>query len=148
MGTPGISSPKNQSTELVADLREEPVPTTSPTKATGRPLDLISSICAIGPVTPCSSGFKPSRVILYIALACSGISGRDHASCAGERSSVLVSLVALNTTAFMLCGTASLPVNHSASAQDCMTDCACALPASAFSATSWNASNTRVVALS
>ncbi len=148
LGTPGISSPKNQSTELVADFREEPVPTTSPTKATGKPLDLISSICAIGPVTPCSSGVKPSRVILYIAFACSGISGRDHASCAGERSSVLVSPVALNTTALMLCGTASLLVNHSASAQDCITAFACALPASDFSATSWKASKTRVVALS
>ncbi|MNP67023.1 hypothetical protein D3C76_1628040 [compost metagenome] len=30
-GTKGMSSPMNQSTELVADLREEPVPTTSPT---------------------------------------------------------------------------------------------------------------------
>ncbi|CFN73597.1 Uncharacterised protein [Bordetella pertussis] len=31
LGTNGISSPVNQSTELVADLRDEPVPTTSPT---------------------------------------------------------------------------------------------------------------------
>ena len=30
-GSPIVSSPVNQSTELVADLREEPVPTTSPT---------------------------------------------------------------------------------------------------------------------
>ena len=30
-GTNGISAPINQSTELVADLREDPVPTTSPT---------------------------------------------------------------------------------------------------------------------
>ena len=30
-GTNGMSSPVNHSTELVADLREEPVPTTSPT---------------------------------------------------------------------------------------------------------------------
>jgi hypothetical protein len=30
-GTKGMSSPVNHSTELVADLREEPVPTTSPT---------------------------------------------------------------------------------------------------------------------
>ena len=34
LGTPGKSSPKNHKTELVADFREEPVPTTSPTKAT------------------------------------------------------------------------------------------------------------------
>jgi hypothetical protein len=31
LGMYGRSSPMNQSTELVADLREEPVPTTSPT---------------------------------------------------------------------------------------------------------------------
>ena len=30
-GTKGMSWPVNHSTELVADLREEPVPTTSPT---------------------------------------------------------------------------------------------------------------------
>src|SRR5690606_32128331 len=79
-GTPGMSSPKYHSTELVADLRDEPVPTTSPTKATGKPRDLMSSICLMGPVLPGSSGVKPSRVILYMAKACSGISGRDQAS--------------------------------------------------------------------
>ena len=31
LGTKGMSSPVCQITELVADLREEPVPTTSPT---------------------------------------------------------------------------------------------------------------------
>ena len=31
LGTNGISSPMHHNTELVADLREEPVPTTSPT---------------------------------------------------------------------------------------------------------------------
>ena len=31
LGTKGMSWPVHQSTELVADLREEPVPTTSPT---------------------------------------------------------------------------------------------------------------------
>ncbi len=31
LGTNGMSSPKCHSTELVADLRLEPVPTTSPT---------------------------------------------------------------------------------------------------------------------
>ena len=64
LGTPGKSSPKNHNTELVADLRDEPVPTTSPTNATGYPLLLTSSICAIGPLTPGSSGSKPSRGIL------------------------------------------------------------------------------------
>ncbi len=65
-----------------------------------------------------------------------GMSGRDQASCAGERSSVLISPVALKITTLMLFGTASLEVNHSASAQDCMTALASALPESAFSATS------------
>ena len=31
LGTKGMSWPVHQRTELVADLREEPVPTTSPT---------------------------------------------------------------------------------------------------------------------
>ena len=145
LGTPGISSPKNQSTEFVADLRDEPVPTTSPIKATGKPRAFSSSIWVMGPISPCFSGCIPSRVILNMARACKGISGRDQASCAGERSSVLISPVALNTATLMLCGTASLLVNHSASAQDCITALASALPASAFSATSWKASNTRRV---
>ena len=69
LGIPGVSSPKNHSTELVADLRDEPVPTTSPTNATGRPLDLIASICFSGPVLPGSSGSMPSRAILNMARA-------------------------------------------------------------------------------
>ena len=136
LGTPGMSSPKNQSTELVADLRDEPVPTTSPTKATCIPLSCSALICSIGPTSPCVSGVRPSRAILYMARACRGMSGRDHASWAGDRSSVLVSPVTLNTTALMLSGTASLLENHSASAQDCITPLAWALPASAFAATS------------
>ena len=142
LGTPGISSPKNHKTEFVADLRDEPVPTTSPIKATGRPRAFSSSIWVIGPVTPCSSGCMPSRVILNMARACKGISGRDQASCAGLRSSVLISPVALKTATVMLSGTASLAVNHSASAHDCITALALALPLSAFSATSWKASKT------
>src|SRR5690606_185888 len=135
-GTPGMSSPKNHSTELVADLREEPVPTTSPTKATGRPLALIASICFIGPVTPCSSGVRPSRVILYAARACSGMSGRDQASGAGDRTSVLVSPVTLNKVILMDSATLLRLVNHSALAQDSITALACALPATALSFTS------------
>ena len=61
LGIPGVSSPKYHSTELVADLREDPVPTTSPTNATGRPLALTASICSNGPVTPGSLGSIPSR---------------------------------------------------------------------------------------
>ena len=36
-GIKGMSSPICHKRELVADLREDPVPTTSPTKTTGKP---------------------------------------------------------------------------------------------------------------
>src|SRR5690554_129624 len=117
LGTPGISFPKNHNTELVADLRDEPVPTTSPTKATGYPRLRMALICSIGPREPGSSGTRPSRAILYMARACNGMSGRLHASGAGERSSVLVSPVTLNTATLILSGTLSRLVNHSPSAQ-------------------------------
>ena len=73
------------------------------------------------------------------------MSGRDHASGAGERSSVLVSPVTLNTVKVIFSGTFGRVVNHSASAQDCMTRFACALPALALASTSWKASNMRRV---
>ena len=76
------------------------------------------------------------------------MSGRDHASGAGERSSVFVSPVTLKTVAVYFSGTAGRLVNHSASAHDCITDFATLLPALAFSSTSWNASNMRMVFLS
>jgi len=44
-GTNGISLPIYQSIEFVADLREEPVPTTSPTYANGKPYSFNSRIC-------------------------------------------------------------------------------------------------------
>src|SRR6478735_238489 len=118
-GTNGISSPVYHNTELVADLREEPVPTTSPTNATGWPFFFSSLIC-------CSVLVMPSRGFLYIAFACNGISGRLHASGAGDKSSVLVSPVTLNTVAVIFCGTSVRLVYHSASAQDCNTAFACA----------------------
>ena len=68
-----------------------------------------------------------------MTVACKGISGRLHASGAGDKSSVLVSPVTLNTVSFMLSGTAGRLVNHSASAQLCNTDLAFALPFSASS---------------
>ena len=85
-----------QRTELVADLRDEPVPTTSPTYARGKPF-LLSSVTTSrqSPFSP--TGAKPSRSFLSIASAWSGMSGRDHASGAGERSSVFVSPVTLKT---------------------------------------------------
>ena len=86
------------STEFVADLRDDPVPTTSPTYARGCPFDCSSSICLIGPTLPGSSGTIPSLAIFNIAKPCTGMSGRDHASGAGERSSVFVSPVTCTHT--------------------------------------------------
>ena len=83
-GIHGISSPICHSTEFVADFLDEPVPTTSPTNTSGLPFFSSSSIF--------SSGLSsPSLGILNIAKACKGISGLDHASVAGDRSSVLIS---------------------------------------------------------
>merc|ERR1719502_179465 len=129
LGTLGMSSPMNQSTELVADFLDEPVPTTSPTYATGKPFFLSSAICSDGFVMPSRGNFS-------IARECKGISGRDHASGAGERSSVLVSPVTLNTVTVILSGSPGLLVNHSAFAQDSITAFACALPAFILSSTS------------
>ncbi len=83
--------------ELAADLRDEPVPTTSPTNNNGLPCAFNFSMVDTGPLTPSTSALTSSRLILNIASACSGISGRDHASGAGEKSSVLVSPATLNT---------------------------------------------------
>src|SRR6056300_61138 len=83
-----------------------------------------------------------------MAKACNGISGRDHASCAGLKSSVLVSPVTLNTVTVILSGTSGLDVYHSAFAHDSSTDCAAALASGEeddelyTSTTSWKASKT------
>jgi hypothetical protein len=63
----------------------------------------------------------PSRGIFSMARACRGMSGRDHASGAGDRSSVLVSPVTLNTVTVNFSDTAGLARNHSALAQDSIT---------------------------
>jgi hypothetical protein len=60
----------------------------------------------------------------------SGMSGRDQASGAGERSSVLVSPVTLKTTILSDSGTSGRSVNHSPAAQ--LSKTACALLESAF----------------
>mmetsp|Transcript_588 Transcript_588/g.1405 ORF Transcript_588/g.1405 Transcript_588/m.1405 type:complete len:281 (+) Transcript_588:2113-2955(+) len=138
LGTYGMSSPMYHRTELVADLRDEPVPTTSPTYASGNPFSFSSAICA-------GASVMPSRGNLSIASACSGMSGRDQASGAGERSSVFVSPETRNTVRVSTSGTFGLLVNHSASAHARITPCAAALPARAFSSTSWKASKTRIV---
>ena len=105
-----------QISELAADFLEEPVPTTSPTNKRGLPFDFNFSIVEIGPFTPSISAFKSSREILYIASACSGISGRDQASGAGEKSSVLVSPATLNTVKVTFFGYSAFLVNQVASA--------------------------------
>src|SRR5512133_1591954 len=103
LGTQGISSPIAQRTELQADLREEPVPTTSPTKATWKP-----SLRNLAMVA------RPSlKRVLPMARACSGISGRLQASPAGEKSSVLISPSTLKTLTLMVSGTPLREVNHS-----------------------------------
>ena len=71
-------------TELVADFLDEPVPTTSPTKTSGLPFCFNSSIVSRGLS-------NPSLGILNMARACNGISGLDHASVAGDKSSVFIS---------------------------------------------------------
>ena len=134
LGIWGISSPIYQSTEFVADLRDEPVPMTSPTRATGKPVSSSSLICASASVTP-------SRGFLYIAFACRGMSGLDQASWAGERSSVFVSPGTLKTAKVSFSGISGLSVNQSASAHEFKTFLASSLPFLAFSATSWKASN-------
>ena len=52
LGMQGISSPICQSTELVADFLDEPVPTTSPTKTNGLPFSLSLSIVSSGSLNP------------------------------------------------------------------------------------------------
>ena len=57
---------------------------------------------------------------------------------------MFVSPVTLKTVR-IFSGTSGRLVNHSASAHDCITRFADAFPAFAFSSTSWNASNIRMV---
>ena len=107
-----MSSPICHKRELVADFLEDPVPTTSPTKATGSP---DSSSLLIVPIGSLKS------VFFSIDKACKGISGLDQASGPGERSSVLISPSTFRTLAVIHSGTTGLFKNHSASAQDEMT---------------------------
>ena len=86
-GTKGISSPICHRTELAADFLEEPVPTTSPTKASFE-LSFLRSVNF-------SSGSLIFSDHLRNAWAWRGISGLDHASLAGDKSSVFVSPLTL-----------------------------------------------------
>ena len=113
-GIEGISSPMCHSTELVADFLDDPVPTTSPTNTSGFPFFLSSSII--------SKGFsRPSLGILNIESACKGISGLDHASVAGDKSSVLISPVTLKTVNLICSAISFLSVNHFPSAHELIT---------------------------
>ena len=115
-----------QSTELMADLRDEPVPTTSPTKATWKP-SLRKSAMVFRP---------PGKRVLPMASAWSGMSGRVEASPAGEKSSVLISPSTLKTLTLTVSGMPGFEVNHSAAAHDSSTDFAAAFFALASAATS------------
>ena len=77
-----------------------------------------------------------------MARACSGMSGRDQASGAGDRSSVLVSPVTLKTVSFWR-GTSGRLVNHFGVGPGLAHGLALALPTPlAFSSTSWKKSKT------
>ena len=110
-GTNGMSSPMAHCTLLQADLREDPVPTTSPTNATWKPWARNSAILAR----------PPGKRVLPIASAWSGMSGRVDASPAGEKSSVLISPSTLKTFTLICAGTPARFVNHSAFAQESTT---------------------------
>ena len=111
LGTWGMSSPISQLTELMADLREEPVPTTSPAKATALPSWRKAAMVA----SPAGNRLRPKKV------ACKGMSARDWAWLPGEKSSVLISPSTLYTVQTIRSGTWGLAVNHSAAAQDSRT---------------------------
>ena len=73
------------------------------------------------------------------------MSARDHAFCAGDKSSVLVSPSTLNTVNLISLGNSFLLVNQSALAHDSSNAVANLFPELCFSATSWNASKTKVI---
>ena len=73
------------------------------------------------------------------------MSARDHAFCAGDKSSVLVSPSTLNTVNLISLGNAFLLVNQSALAHDSSNAVANLFPELCFSTTSWNASKTKVI---
>ena len=58
--------------------------------------------------------FNPSLGFLSIARECNGISGLDHASCPGDKSSVLISPGTLKTVNFISSGNFGLLVNQDA----------------------------------
>ena len=110
----GISSPICHKTEFVADFLDDPVPTTSPTKTNGFPFSFNFSIVPNG-------SSKPVLGILNIASEWRGISGLDHASGAGDKSSVLISPDTLNTVNLIFSLMSSFSVNHFASAHSSIT---------------------------
>ena len=92
----------------------------------------------MGPMTPSLSGVMPGRAFFSIARACSGISGRDQASGAGDRVVGVGSAGHLGNGDGDLLGQGRAVQEPLAlSARDCSTRLAWALPALAFSSTSW-----------
>ncbi len=72
----------------------------------------------------CPFAFKSSMIdnasgilVTNMDFACNGISGRDQASVAGDKSSVLVSPVTFKTETVILSASFSRFVNHSPTAQ-------------------------------
>ena len=130
LGTKGMSSPMAHWHALQADLRDEPVPTTSPTKATWKPAARYSAMV-----------FRPAR---EAGLAHGQGVERDvraGGGVAGRREVVGVDLaVDRKTLTFMVAGTPWRAVNHSASAQDSSTFLASAFLALASASTSSKAS--------
>ena len=98
---------------MTADFLDDPVPTTSPTKTKFEPSCLNEFSSARGSAI-FSENFKN-------ACACKGISGLDHASLAGEKSSVLVSPLTLKILSSISFAKSGFLVNHSASAHELMT---------------------------
>ena len=120
-----MSSPVNHSTELVADLREEPG-TDHVTDVAIRLPSAASFELFVGPREPGSSASMPGRGFFSMASV-QRMSGRPGVG-AGDRSSVLVSPVTLNTVSFARPALPDARWNHSASAQLCITALALALP--------------------
>ncbi len=113
-GTKGISSPMCHNKELVADFLEEPVPTTSATKATRCPSLRNLWIVSI----------PPGNLVSPIERAWKGISGLLQACFAGDKSSVLTSPSTLNTLKDNFSGSFGLERNQSPSAHDVRTSSA------------------------
>ena len=109
----GMFDPMCHKREFTADFLEEPVPTTSPTNT--------NCVLSFFKASSSASGFFIFSENFKKACACSGISGLDHASFAGEKSSVFVSPLTLKTLRFICFGILALFSNHFASDHESTT---------------------------